>query len=76
MNLDTVIKHALLDIPEYCTADVETHEWVIAYGDVEIKDIMRSVTRTPTKMLPYYVCKHCHAVSDLWTMNKYPKRVR
>lgn len=39
-------------------------------------DSFVSLTRRPTRMLPYYVCKHCHAVSDSFINNPDPKRAR
>lgn len=76
MDLTNTIKHALVDIPEYCTTDgVQTHKWVVTYGIEQVDEPGLTDLKT-TRMLPYYLCKHCHAVSTDWTTHRYPKRVR
>lgn len=66
--LETVIKQTLELLPSWCKDDDVTshcgyHEWITAYGDANLDDIHRS--RRVTKMLPSYVCKHCHAVGTI-----------
>lgn len=74
-KLEAVISMALTDIPIYCTDAVATHEWAITYLN-PVECWPNESLSGPTKMQPYYRCKHCHAVSADWTTNRYPKRVR
>lgn len=76
MNLETVIKHTLLDLPVYCTADVETHDWVITYANPFERGLGRHSLNSPTVQRPHYICRYCYAISENWTTNRYPKRAR
>lgn len=79
-GLGTTIKAAIDALPVYCRGGedvgLETHEWINAYGDPDLESFKRNRIKQGTQMLPYYMCKHCHAVSNDKITSPYIKRVR
>jgi hypothetical protein len=77
--LELLIKDQLDALPRWCKGlegDLESHDWVNAYGNGNELTPWKGLDRLKTIMLPYYLCKHCHAVSNDFTTFPDIKRVR
>lgn len=73
-----LIKTQLDNLPRWCKGledDHESHEWVHAYERYQADNWFPKFDG-PTYMLPYYTCRHCHAVSTNFTDSTTIKRAR
>lgn len=70
MNLDKVIKDSLPSPEDH------KHEWIHTYGQYNSLETLIKKWDGITRMYPYYICKHCHAVSNNFTESSVIKRVR
>lgn len=81
MDLETIIKESLEALPRWCKGlegDFESHDWTTAYGVyTNLEECASKFTlKGRTRMFPYYMCRHCHAVSNDFTSSPSIKRVR
>lgn len=75
MTLDELIQSELDKVPERCKKDysleVQHHEWAPAYGQGFEKSLFTHAHEVrnsfETYQFPYFICKHCHAVSSNYT---------
>lgn len=82
--IDDIIKASIDALPKWCKGEgeesysraTEWHEWENAYGPYNSIEALVDLDLSKTFMLPYYVCKHCSAVSTNFTDSPSPKRVR
>ena len=74
--LESLIKAELQKLPPDCTREYpfkvqNGHEWVPAYSvyryDNPAMEKERNHAFQKTFILPYFICKHCHAVSENYT---------
>lgn len=82
-DLDLLIKAQINNLPRWCKGlpgDFESHEWIHTYGRFVYYGSQIGIAHVPssepTRMYPYYICKHCHAVSNNFTTSSIIKRVR
>lgn len=84
-GIELIIKAQIDALPRWCKGlegDFESHDWLPTYGRYTPYPngglgITHTPNSDPTRMFPYYLCRHCHAVSNNFTEpHRSIKRVR